>query len=347
MLDLFPKSSVRIQRLKETDARGGSDSLRTLVHHLHSHEDHYPGIQHWVKKKVVPGLGTGERVGFIGFRDESPVLAAVLKQGSRTKFCHLSIQEGFRGDGLGQLMFSLMAMEVRNTAQEIHFTLPEGLWEREQAFFHPFGFKQAVMAQHQYRLFEDELRCSAPFDDVWNNVVAQMPTLLERSSIAGFDMNNGVVLSVREKQARAIMEGRKTVEIRRRFSDRWMASRASIYASGGLGCLLGEVTIEDVFQAHPDEIWNRLMDGISCSREEYDRYVGRRPQVFALRLVDPTPYEAPIPLSQLSYLLGQSLLPPQSYRAVSSSDPWGQALSLAALLHRRRSRNALITPGVR
>ena len=124
MLDLFPKSSVRIERLKEKDAKGGSDSLKNLVHHLHSHEEYYPGIGHWVKEKVIPGLRTGERVGFVGFRDELPVLAAVLKKGSRTKFCHLSIQEGFRGDGLGKLMFSLMAIEVRKTAQEIHFTLP-------------------------------------------------------------------------------------------------------------------------------------------------------------------------------------------------------------------------------
>jgi len=335
MLDLFPKPSVGIQRLNDKDARGDSDSLKTLIHHLHSHEDHYPGIGHWVKEKVIPGLKTGERVGFVGFRDESPVLAAVLKSGSRTKFCHLSIQEGFRGDGLGEIMFSLMAMEVRNTAQEIHFTLPEGLWEREQGFFRSFGFEQAVLAPNQYRLFEDEFRCSAPFADVWNSVVARIPTLLASTSITGFDMTSGVILSVREPHARAIIEGRKTVELRRRFSDSWAGSRASIYSSGGLGCLLGEVTIEEVFQSRPDEIWCRFEDGIGCSRDEFDHYVGERPRLSVLRLVDPTPYEAPIPLSQLSYLLGQPIRPPQSYQAVSSSNSWGQALSLAALLHRR------------
>lgn len=154
---------VRIQRIQADDARRSTDALRLLRERLVAHEHYYPSIGRWTSQKVIPDLKTGRRVGYLGFRGETPVLAAVLKQGARTKFCHLSIENGFQGNKLGHLMFSLMAAEVQHSAAEVHFTLPESLWEREKGFFQSFGFESAVVASTQYRLFDEELSCSVPF----------------------------------------------------------------------------------------------------------------------------------------------------------------------------------------
>jgi predicted transcriptional regulator len=230
-------------------------------------------------------------------------------------------------------MFSLMAAEVRNQAAEIHFTLPEGLWEREKGFFRLFGFESAGRATSQYRMFEEELRCSASFQSVWSSVVAQLPTLLTSASIAGFQVNDGIVLSLHDKHARAVMQGEKTVELRRRFADRWVGRNASVYATGPTSALLGTVTIDEVLKAEPDEIWDRFGSSVCCTRAEFDAYTGDRPFVYALCLSHPRPYEAPVPLSQLSHLIGEQVRPPQSYSAHSSTDTWGKALTLAAILH--------------
>jgi predicted transcriptional regulator len=304
---------------------------------LASHESYYPSIRRWITDKVLPDLKTGRRVGYIGFQGEAPVLAAILKQGVRTKFCHLSIDSGFQGSRLGHLMFSLMAAEVRGMATEVHFTLPESLWVRERGFFQTFGFESAVAASNQYRLFEEELSCSAPFSRIWQRVLQQIPKLLTSQAIAGFQVNDGVVLSVHESHARAIMLGRKTVELRRRFAERWIGRCASVYAAGGSGCLLGTVMIDDVVKASPKEIWDHYSDNICCTKAEFDVYAADRPHLYALRLCQPRPYQAPVPLSQLSFLLGERIRPPQSYAMHSTTDVWSRALSIAALLHRTSS----------
>lgn len=334
MNDLSTRSDFRLVRIEQNETANRSDALDTLVERITAHDGYYPGISKWIDRKVIPGLRTGERIAYVGFEDEKPVLAAVMKRGEKTKFCHLSIQDGYQDKKYGTLLFALMAAEVRNVAKEIHFTLPEGLWKRQREFFQSFGFNEASIAREQYRLFEDELRCSAGFNEVWSQVVAKLPALLTSSTISGYGFNDGVVLTVRQPYAQAIMRGGKSVEVRRRFSKRWMGCRASVYASGGSGGLVGEVTIEDVVRGSPDEIWERFGSGMGCSFESFSEYVGPREQVFALRLANPRPYAAAVPLSQLAQMIGQDLLVPQSYCTSSGSDTWGRALAVAALLHR-------------
>lgn len=333
MLDLFPRSSVYIKRIGSSDAHRASDALMTLSSWLDTHESYYPSIRRWFNHKVVPDLKTGRRIGYLGFQGEAPVLAAVLKQGEKSKFCHLSISEGFQGNRLGQLMFCLMAAEVRHLSKEVHFTLPESLWERENGFFRSFGFESVEVSVIQYRLFDQELRCSVSFATMWSRILDRLPMLLTGATIAGFQINDGIVLSVHRSHAESIMNGHKTVEVRRRFTTRWIGRSASVYAAGGSGCLLGTVKISDVVRGSPDEIWRTFESELCCSRQDFARYAGNRPYVFALRLLDPVPYEAPVSLSQLSHLLGKDLRPPQSYSAHSITDLWGRALSVAALLH--------------
>jgi predicted transcriptional regulator len=333
MIDPTGVSRIRIQRVEARDARRATDLLKVLKDRLLAHEPHYSGIGHWVADKVIPEIKIGRRFGYVGFVGETPILVGVLKGGAKSKFCHLSIETGFQGNKLGNLMFSLMAAEVRRCAKEIHFTLPEGLWEEQKGFFQAFGFVTAERASCQYRAYEEELRCSANFSSVWKHVVGLLPTLLTNVSVSGFQVNDGVVLSVHAKHAQAMMQGNKTVEIRRRFADRWIGRNASIYSAGGSGSLMGTVKIGDAIKGTPNDIWERFHTVIGCSRKEFDDYSGSRPYLWAISLIDPQPYEAPVPLSQLSHLLGETLPVPQSYSAHTSSDAWGKALSLAAMLH--------------
>ena len=335
------KPSVTIRRVLSTDAKRGTDILSVLTGHLKEHTPYYPAIGRWIKDKVIPGISSGQRIGYVGFQEEEPVLAAILKQGKSSKFCHLSINERFQGNHLGKLMFSLMAAEIRSIASEVHFTLPEGLWAQEQDFFKMYGFDEAVPANIQYRMIEEELRCSTPFSVLWRNVVANLPQLLTSSAVGGFDLNDGIVLSVRDKHARAILRGEKTIEVRRRFSERWVSRKATVYASGGSQSLLGAVTIGAVTKATPDEIWLQHHEELQCSRVEFDQYVGGRSEVFGLLLVDPQPYDEALPLSQLCHLIGEELHPPQSYSVHSTTDTWARAISVAALLHGRKTGRAL------
>src|SRR5204863_9817154 len=111
----------------------------------------------------------------LGLRDNIPVATAVVKRGENAKFCHLRLDECVRDQNLGELFFALMAAEVRQFASDVHFTLPESLWEEKRDFFQSFGFASASRATKQYRPFHDELSCSTPFQALWRTLTERLP----------------------------------------------------------------------------------------------------------------------------------------------------------------------------
>jgi predicted transcriptional regulator len=330
---LFPKQDFRVVRLTGRDASLGTDSLNILGEQLAMHGDMYPNIKRWFRDKVLPGLRDGSRVGYVGFDGEEPVLTAVVKRGERAKFCHLWIEPNLRAAHLGEVFFTVMALEVRNTAKEIHFTLPESLWCERRDFFAGFGFHEVVRARTQYRLFNDELRTSASFLSVWRAARLRLPQLVNVFSINKYSMAPSLLLSIKPEFARRLLNGEKAVEIRRKFHCRWQGARVALYASRPDQSLVGEATIENVTSASPVAVWNLYKDRIGCSREEFDAYAGTAREVAAITLADVTPYIDRMPVCQFEVLLEEELSPPQSHCEVHWNHPWGKAISIAALLH--------------
>jgi len=333
---LFPPTpSFRILELGENDARKQSDGLKTLRELLLTNENMYPGIGHWYSEKVVPGLISSERVAYVAFENEVPIASAVLKLGAHAKFCHLRIHENFRDLDLGQMFFTQMTLEARGRAKEIHFTLPEGLWEEKKEFFQSFGFTSATKASSQYRNGETELSCSAPLSLVWSRVLQKLPRLLDQFSPGGYSLSNRLVMSMRPKYADSVFSRDKKVEFRKKFSLKWRGCKAVVYGTQPLGALMGEVTMRNITCDTPENVWNSFGEVGGCSKEEFTAYVGASPSVYAIELSDVTPYIAPICLSQVSHLINEDLRPPQSFRDVriDANDAWGRAVSVAGLLH--------------
>lgn len=327
------QQAFRVIRLTEEDATRSTDPLRTLGEQLAFQEEMYPRIKTWFRDKVIPGLRDGSRVAYLGFEGEKPILTAVVKRGEHAKFCHLRIAEEFQDLHLGEVFFSIMALEVRTTAKDIHFTLPESLWIRRREFFSSFGFRDVIRTRTQYRLFEEELRTSASFWDVWRAARQRLPKLTNCFSINDYAMSPKLLLSVKPEFAGRLLCGDKTVEVRRRFHGRWRGARVALYASSPEKALVGEATIEDVEAASPTMVWEQYKDQLGCSRQEFLAYTGTTAEVFAIHLQDVTPYTSRIPLCQFEYLLEEELAPPQSHCEVHGDRPWGKAISIAALLH--------------
>ncbi|MBU1702407.1 MAG: hypothetical protein KJ970_03690 [Candidatus Eisenbacteria bacterium] len=238
-----------------------------------------------------------------------------------------------RDQHLGELLFSLMTMDVRNTARSVHFTLPESVWEQEREFFASFGFSKVEKAGLQYRLFEEELFCRTPYSVVWDAVLEKLPKLDHIYQIGGYQVKPDVVLSLKPVYAQLILTGRKTVEVRRRFNRKWAGKRAVLYASRPLGALIGEALIADVVSGTPSAIWNEYGKAIGCSIREYENYVTGATEISALILGEILPYISPIPLMQVSHLIKRDVRAPQSYCSVEDSNSWGKAVAIAAMLH--------------
>jgi predicted transcriptional regulator len=335
------ESDVRLVRLAPDDVARRSDVYEQFRALVVSNEESYPAIAKWVDDKVASGIRSQQRVGFIAFLDHHPVASAVVKLGRESKFCHLRLSETVRDQNLGELFFSLMAAEVRHAASEVHFTLPASLWAEKESFFRGFGFTKAVSSGRQYRLFDDELRCTTPFQNVWNAVLQKLPKLAQRFAIHGHHMFSPLLLSITPRHAERIFSGDKSVEIRRRFSTKWAGAKSVIYASSPEKRLRGEVSIADVVPGPPDMIWNTFSSEIGCSHEEFESYAKGSDEVSALVLNDVMAYAQPIPLAQLEYLLQDQLMPPQSYCTTGNNAKWSAALAIAALLHGGGGANVL------
>jgi predicted transcriptional regulator len=331
--ELFPRTgNFQVVRLSEADARTGSDHLQKLRELVLENEPMYPNIEKWFDAKVVPGLKDSERIGYVGYLDEKPAVSAVVKRGEAAKFCHLRIREDIQNIHLGEVFFALMGLEVRDFAKEVHFTLPESLWEKENNFFNSFGFTRAVKAGQQYRLFEDELKCSSSFDKVWKAVLEKLPKIARAFSVDGHSLDNRLLISLRSEHAKKVFSGEKKVEIRRRFSKRWTGCKVSIYASGRERCLVGEVSISRVVVDKPESIWEKFHQQIGCTREEFDRYTQSLNEIYAVVLENAMPYRKRISLGEVSNLTKKKLRPPQNYYILNNNINWAEVVSIGALL---------------
>jgi len=335
---LFPLATrFRIVKIAADDARGRTDDFNTLKSLVVTSDEMYPRIGNWFAEKVTPGLELGHRIAYVAHEAEKPIAAAILKLGSRSKFCHLKIHENFQDIDLGQMFFTQMTLEARHYAKEIHFTLPESLWSAKQKFFESFGFKSPTKAHSQYRSGDEELSCSAPIGVVWQAALARLPNLVAKFAPAGFSLDNRIVISIKPKYLDRIVAGTKLVEVRKRFSRRWLGCRAVLYGSHPLSSLVGEATISAITIGSPASIWSKYRERIGAEWREFDEYAGKCLEVSAIELADVAPYIAPVGLAQLSHLTQKDLCPPQSFCELrpDSSNSWPEAVAIATLLHGR------------
>lgn len=252
---LFPlQGQFRIVEIGKPDVEGWSDHVKVLWELITANETMYPGIDHWFSSKVVPGLKSSERIAYVAYEGENPIASAVLKRGEKSKFCHLRIHEDFQDQDLGQMFFTLMTFEIRHHAKEVHFTLPESLWCKKSGFFTSFGFSSTKKASRQYRRGDAELICSAPLSTIWSAVLNKVPELVTKFCVGGHSLGSDVLLSVKPKYAERLLAGAKLVEIRKKFSKKWLGRKAVLYASQPQGALVGEATIHSITRGRPADI---------------------------------------------------------------------------------------------
>ena len=321
-----------IVRVTGDDAHRETDQWQHLRDLILNSESMYPKIGKWLGSKVRTGLRSKARSAFVGYHNGVPAVSCVLKHGPRAKLCHLKVHDRLQKSNIGEFFFALTAMEVASRAKQIHFTLPSSLWDEKKYFFSSFSFRKVEKAEKQYRLFDEELHCSAPFDQVWHSVVNKLPKLMGALSIENCSLDSRLLMSLRPSYAKAILNGTKSVEIRRSFSRRWLGSRVSLYATSPTKSLVGEAVIEKLSQSDPESIWGRFGGQIGCTKAEYDAYVTGADQIFALTLCDVRAYTTPLGLREARHLIGDSLRVPQSYSKITPDSPWGKALPIASLL---------------
>lgn len=132
------------------------------------------------------------------------------------------------------------------------------------------------------------------------------------------DVERAMLLSVHPRFAIAILDGSKTVEVRRQRVAAAPGTPVLLYATAPTMALVGMARIAAVQVASPREVWSAHRARTGITRREYDEYMSGATQASGVTLEDPVPFDEPVTLRALR--AAGSFHPPQSYRYMKSDD---------------------------
>lgn len=116
-------------------------------------------------------------------------------------------------------------------------------------------------------------------------------------------MTRSVLLSVRPRFARALLDGSKTVEVRRRFPILERGIRLFVYSSSPDRAVLGTVIVSETSRIPADEVWDRYKRHIAIEREPLREYLEGAPHSVVLEVVEPQRWATPVRLATLRHQL--------------------------------------------
>ncbi|WP_211257925.1 ASCH domain-containing protein [Lentzea albidocapillata] len=128
-----------------------------------------------------------------------------------------------------------------------------------------------------------------------------------------------LLLSLRPRFAEAILDGTKTVELRRTRLSAPDGTHLILYASSPVMAVVGTAVLVGRDTDTPARIWRRHRKNSGLLRHEYDEYFAGADLATALHVGFPHRLADPWPLSVLRGTA--KFQPPQSYRFVSDDDP--------------------------
>lgn len=127
-----------------------------------------------------------------------------------------------------------------------------------------------------------------------------------------FQPHRDIVLSIKPVYSEKILDGRKTVELRRRFPVSVPSGViAYIYATSPVKAMVGTAEIRDVLRLPVEQIWQDFENSAYIDRSKFDRYFEGVKEGYALVFDEVRAFSRPLPLSELRQKFGFE--PPQSF----------------------------------
>jgi predicted transcriptional regulator len=130
-----------------------------------------------------------------------------------------------------------------------------------------------------------------------------------------------LLLSLRPRFAEAILNGRKTIEVRRRPVNAQSGSPVILYASSPVMAVVGTARLAGIELCAAPTAWRKYSHTLGLTRAELDGYLEGIDKAFLLHLKRVNTLNEPLPLRHLQ--AEGPFRPPQSFRYVADTDPIG------------------------
>lgn len=125
-----------------------------------------------------------------------------------------------------------------------------------------------------------------------------------------------VIISIKPEYAVKIIEGEKTIELRRKFpTEEVKGGTAIIYASSPIKQIIGYAIIQDVQKLPISKMWKTYNKNACVTKNFFNSYFNGLDEGFAISLIQPVKILLPLDMKELERKFGISA--PQSYRYAS------------------------------
>lgn len=119
----------------------------------------------------------------------------------------------------------------------------------------------------------------------------------------------GVLLSIKPKYVRAILDGTKQYEFRKQiFRDRTRET-IFIYSSSPDKKIVARFRIGKITEGHPDFLWEEFWDASGVSETEFFRYFSGKEKGYAIQIGELEEFAEPVD----PYEIFERFVPPQSW----------------------------------
>ena len=110
------------------------------------------------------------------------------------------------------------------------------------------------------------------------------------------------IISIHPRYAHAILEGLKTIELRRRIPAISIGTRLWIYATRPVGAVIGAAIVERIVRGDPEEIWVEFGHQAAIARPDFDAYFAGANEAVGLVLAEVQRNPSRVEMAQLKTL---------------------------------------------
>ncbi|EGF28744.1 ASCH domain-containing protein [Rhodopirellula baltica] len=125
-------------------------------------------------------------------------------------------------------------------------------------------------------------------------------------------------LSIHPEHVQSIVEGRKTVELRKRTPSIQPGFKVVIYATTPKCEVVAVATVDNIQVGEPNEIWRDCGRLAAVSEEAFDAYYEGATKAVGIHLSDIAVFKKPVSLRELRRRW-EGFQPPQQYRYLDSA----------------------------
>jgi len=146
-----------------------------------------------------------------------------------------------------------------------------------------------------------------------------------RNGKTASEQSRALMLSIRPDYAGRILDGEKSVELRRIRPNISKGDILVIYASLPKGAIVGRVEVRGLIEGHPTQLWKSVRGACGLSKREFTQYFTGAKKAYGIVVRRPMRSRNPLTLGEIRQIL-PNFHPPQGYKYLHSDRDQDQLL---------------------